>query len=132
MQPTDELTIRIGGEAGMGLESGGVGFSRALVRGGLHVFGLPDYHSRIRGGHNFFSVRIARRPLYTHTEPIHLLLALDQETVRRHIGAVVSGRRWPTPLPRHFGSHEVFHLFGVLGGAAFLAAIWQVTTGSAL
>ncbi len=91
MQPTDELTIRIGGEAGMGLESGGVGFSRALVRGGLHVFGLPDYHSRIRGGHNFFSVRIARRPLYTHTEPIHLLLALDQETVRRHIGAVVSG-----------------------------------------
>ncbi len=91
MQPTEELTIRIGGEAGMGLESSGVGFSKALVRGGLHVFGLPDYHSRIRGGHNFFSVRIARRPLYTHTEPVHLLLALDQETVRRHIGAVVPG-----------------------------------------
>ncbi|MGQ9804059.1 MAG: 2-oxoacid:acceptor oxidoreductase family protein, partial [Anaerolineae bacterium] len=91
MQPADELTIRIGGEAGMGLESSGVGFAKALVRGGLHVFGLPDYHSRIRGGHNFFSVRIARRPIYSHTEPVHLLLALDQETVRRHIGAVVPG-----------------------------------------
>lgn len=91
MQPADELTIRIGGEAGMGLESSGAGFAKALVRGGLHVFGLPDYHSRIRGGHNFFSVRIARRPLYSHTEPVHLLLALDQETVRRHIGAVVPG-----------------------------------------
>ncbi len=91
MRPSDELVIRIGGEAGMGLESSGVAFARALIRGGLHVFGLPDYHSRIRGGHNFFSVRIARRPLYTHVEPVHLLLALDQETVWRHVGAVVPG-----------------------------------------
>jgi len=91
MPSSEELSIRIGGEAGMGLESSGVGFSQALVRGGLHVFGLPDYHSRIRGGHNFFTVRIARRPLYSHTEAVHLLLALDQETVRRHIGAVVPG-----------------------------------------
>ncbi len=91
MQTSDDLMIRIGGEAGMGLESSGVGFSQALVRGGLHVFGLPDYHSRIRGGHNFFTVRIARRPLYSHTESVHLLLALDPETVRRHIGALVPG-----------------------------------------
>jgi len=91
MPSSEELSIRIGGEAGMGLESSGVGFSQALVRGGLHVFGLPDYHSRIRGGHNFFTVRIARRPLYSHTEAVHLLLALDQETVRRHVGAVVPG-----------------------------------------
>ena len=91
MPSSEELSIRIGGEAGLGLESSGVGFSQALVRGGLHVFGLPDYHSRIRGGHNFFTVRIARRPLYSHTEAVHLLLALDQETVRRHVGAVVPG-----------------------------------------
>jgi 2-oxoglutarate ferredoxin oxidoreductase subunit alpha len=87
----DDLTIRIGGEAGMGLESSGVGFSKALTRGGLYVFGLPDYHSRIRGGHNFFSIRIARQPLYTHAQPVHLLLALDVETIRRHIGTLVEG-----------------------------------------
>lgn len=57
MQSSDEEVIRIGGEAGMGLESSGVGFSQALMRSGLHIFGLPDYHSRIRGGHNFFTVR---------------------------------------------------------------------------
>ena len=55
----NDITIRIGGEAGMGLESSGAGFSKALARGGLYVFGVPDYYSRIRGGHNFFSVRIA-------------------------------------------------------------------------
>ncbi len=64
--------------------------------------------------------------------PRDALLLMLAGSVCSSLGAVVSGRRWPTPLPRHFGSHEVFHLFGVLGGAAFLAAIWQVTTGSAL
>jgi 2-oxoglutarate ferredoxin oxidoreductase subunit alpha len=87
----EDLTIRIGGEAGMGLESSGAGFSKALTRGGLYVFGLPDYYSRIRGGHNFFSIRIARQPLYSHAEPIHLLLALDMETIRRHVDALVEG-----------------------------------------
>jgi 2-oxoglutarate ferredoxin oxidoreductase subunit alpha len=87
----NDLTIRIGGEAGMGLESSGAGFSKALTRGGLYVFGLPDYYSRIRGGHNFFSIRVAPQPLYSHAEPVHLVLALDMETIRRHVDAVVEG-----------------------------------------
>jgi 2-oxoglutarate ferredoxin oxidoreductase subunit alpha len=87
----NDLTIRIGGEAGMGLESSGAGFSKALTRGGLYVFGLPDYYSRIRGGHNFYSIRIARQPLYSHAEPVHLVLALDVETIRRHVGTIVPG-----------------------------------------
>lgn len=86
-----DLTIRIGGEAGMGLESSGAGFSKALTRGGLYVFGLPDYYSRIRGGHNYFSIRVASCPLISHAEPVHLLLALDVETVRRHTPAIVPG-----------------------------------------
>ena len=56
---TNEMTIRIGGAAGDGVESSGAGFCKALARGGLHVFGLPDHYSRIRGGHNFFSIRIS-------------------------------------------------------------------------
>jgi 2-oxoglutarate ferredoxin oxidoreductase subunit alpha len=90
MKP-DDLVIRIGGEAGMGLESSGAGFSKALTRGGLYVFGLPDYYSRIRGGHNFFTIRVARRPLYSHAEPVHLLLALDVETIRRHVDSIAAG-----------------------------------------
>jgi len=87
----NSLTIRIGGEAGMGLESSGAGFSKALTRGGLYVFGLPDYYSRIRGGHNFYSIRAASQPLYSHAEPVHLLLALDVETIRRHVNSIVPG-----------------------------------------
>ncbi len=88
---TNEITIRIGGEAGMGLESSGAGFSKALTRGGLYAFGLPDYYSRIRGGHNFFSIRISPNPLYSHNESLHLLLALDLETIRRHVDLINEG-----------------------------------------
>jgi len=87
----NDMTIRIGGEAGMGLESSGAGFSQALTRGGLYAFGLPDYYSRIRGGHNFFSIRTSPQPLYSHAEPVHLVLALDVETIRRHVDDLVAG-----------------------------------------
>ena len=88
---TNEMTIRIGGEAGHGVESSGAGFCKALARGGLHVFGLPDYYSRIRGGHNFFSIRASGQPLYSHAEPVHLLLTLSEETISRHRDKIVEG-----------------------------------------
>ena len=87
----NNMTIRIGGAAGDGVESSGAGFCKALARGGLHVFGLPDYHSRIRGGHNFYSIRVSDRPLYSHAEPVHLLLALTEETIPRHRDKIVPG-----------------------------------------
>ncbi len=86
-----DLTLRIGGEAGMGLESSGAGFAKALMRGGLWVFGVPDFRSRIRGGHNFFTLRAGPTPLYSIADPVHLLLALDKETIRRHLADVVPG-----------------------------------------
>jgi 2-oxoglutarate ferredoxin oxidoreductase subunit alpha len=87
----NQMTIRIGGAAGDGVESSGAGFCKALSRAGLHVFGLPDYYSRIRGGHNFFSIRISDQPLYSHHEPVNLLLALTAETVPRHRDKMVPG-----------------------------------------
>jgi 2-oxoglutarate ferredoxin oxidoreductase subunit alpha len=87
----NKMTLRIGGAAGDGVESSGVGLCQALARGGLHVFGLPDYYSRIRGGHNFFSIRVSDQPLYSHEEPVHLLLALTEETIPRHGDKIVEG-----------------------------------------
>ena len=88
---TNQMTIRIGAAAGDGVESSGAGFCQALARSGLHVFGLPDYYSRIRGGHNFFSIRVSDQPLYSHAKPVHLLLALTEETIPRHRDEVVKG-----------------------------------------
>ena len=86
-----DVSFRIGGEAGQGLESSGAGFATALCRGGLHVFGVPSYFSRIRGGHNFFTIRISDRPIHAVRETIQLLLALNAETVAVHIDKLAPG-----------------------------------------
>jgi 2-oxoglutarate ferredoxin oxidoreductase subunit alpha len=89
--PSMEMTFKIGGEAGQGVESSGAGFAKALVRAGWHVFGMQDYYSRIRGGHNFYQIRASDRPVYSHVESVDLLLALTQEAVDRHCGEIVDG-----------------------------------------
>ena len=63
MATTNDMTIKIAGAAGQGLESSGAGFVQALALGGLHIYGLQDYMSRIRGGLNFFQVRVHDQPL---------------------------------------------------------------------
>lgn len=79
-----ELSLRIGGDAGQGVESVGAGMCRALARSGLHVFAVQDYRSRIRGGHNFYQIRAATHPVYAQSDPPDLLLALTAETLDIH------------------------------------------------
>lgn len=88
---TTDISIRIAGEAGQGVESSGAGFALALVRGGLHIFAEFDYHSRIRGGFNYAQIRISDRPLFSHSEPFHLLLALNQDTFHRYAAQTFPG-----------------------------------------
>ncbi|MBN1401769.1 MAG: 2-oxoacid:acceptor oxidoreductase subunit alpha [Anaerolineae bacterium] len=86
-----DVSFRIGGEAGQGVESSGSGFAQALTRAGLHVFGVPSYYSRIRGGHNYFTIRASDEPVFAAKDTIELLLALNAETVSRHVDALVPG-----------------------------------------
>lgn len=85
----NNMTFKLAGAAGQGLESSGAGFAEALAKGGLHIFGLQDYMSRIRGGLNFFQVRVHDRPLYAHEDPVHVLLALNEEAVEAYQDEVV-------------------------------------------
>lgn len=87
----NRFQVRLGGEAGQGVESGGAGFARAVMRAGLHCFGLQDYMSRIRGGHNFYQIRVGEQPLYSFDDSVHLLLAFNRETVDLHWGDLVEG-----------------------------------------
>lgn len=89
--PSADITFRIGGEAGQGVESGGAGLCKALMRSGLHVLGIPDYYSRIRGGHNFFTIRASQDPVYALTDAVQVLIALTPETVTRHLESLSPG-----------------------------------------
>ena len=80
----DDFSFLIGGEAGAGISRSGFLFAKAGMRGGLHVFGTNDYQSLIRGGHNFYVVRMAEKEVYSQADNIHLLIALNAETVMLH------------------------------------------------
>lgn len=87
----NDLSIMIGGDAGQGVESSGGGFCLAMARAGLELFAMQDYRSQIRGGHNFYEIRVGDRPLFSHREPVHLLLALTPESVALHVDSIAPG-----------------------------------------
>jgi hemolysin III len=42
------------------------------------------------------------------------------------VGAVIFWRKWPNPVPRHFGYHEVFHVLVIVGAISHFAAVARV------
>jgi len=81
-----DYTIKIGGEAGQGIQTIGGTLARAFARTGLHVFTHQDYESRVRGGHNFYQVRLSDKPVTASRDTINILIALDRESIQRHSG----------------------------------------------
>lgn len=81
-----DIHLLIGGEAGQGLVTIGQLLSKALVRAGYEVFVSQSYHSRIRGGHNTFAIRLGAGPFSAPRETIDILVALNAETMELHRG----------------------------------------------
>ena len=79
-----DYTIKIGGEAGQGIQTIGDTLARVFSRTGYHVFTHQDYESRIRGGHNFFQIRFSDKPVMSSRMKIDILVALDKESITLH------------------------------------------------
>lgn len=78
------FTIKIGGEAGQGLVSVGNILLKAIAKEGWYLFAHQDYESRIRGGHNFFQIRLGRDPVYSWESQVDVLVALDAASIKLH------------------------------------------------
>jgi 2-oxoglutarate ferredoxin oxidoreductase subunit alpha len=85
----DELNIMVAGAAGQGMQTIGFILGKILVRGGGEVFAMQDNESRIRGGHNFFQIRVSRKPVRSASMPLHVLIALNQESIEKHAHHVI-------------------------------------------
>ncbi|GBE06284.1 2-oxoglutarate oxidoreductase subunit KorA [bacterium BMS3Abin10] len=79
-----DYSIKIGGEAGQGIQTIGSTLARYFSRAGCHVFTHQDYESRVRGGHNFFQIRISERPVAASRDVIDILVALDSDSLLIH------------------------------------------------
>lgn len=76
-----DLNIRIGGEAGQGLVSLGDILTGALSNKGLHLFTGKSYMSRIRGGLNWFDLRIGDSELFALKKYADLTVALSADAM---------------------------------------------------
>jgi len=81
----DNFSTLIGGIAGDGINEAGLTVARLFCRLGYHIYMYYDYPSLIRGGHNFSLVRASRQKIAAHMDQIDVLIALNQETVEKHI-----------------------------------------------
>lgn len=79
-----DLNLVLAGEAGQGLKTLEALVGKALFRAGFNIFSNKDYMSRVRGGHNFMSIRFGDRPLQAPRQEIDILVALNDESIEKH------------------------------------------------
>ncbi|PTM58905.1 2-oxoacid:acceptor oxidoreductase subunit alpha [Desmospora activa] len=76
-----QLSWKVGGQQGEGIDSTGEIFSTALNRLGYHLYGYRHFSSRIKGGHSNTKIRISTRPIRAVSDDLDILVAFDQETI---------------------------------------------------
>jgi 2-oxoglutarate/2-oxoacid ferredoxin oxidoreductase subunit alpha len=84
-----DVTFRIGGAAGQGIQVISHALGRMLARRGYYALATQDVMSRIRGGHNFANVRVSDHPVYAQRERCEILLALNERSIEEHRSELV-------------------------------------------
>ncbi len=100
-----QLSWKIGGQQGEGVESTDRIFSTALNRLGYYLYGYRHFSSRIKGGHTNNKIRISTKPIRAISDDLDILVAFDQETIDlnshelRKGGVVVADAKFNPTLP---------------------------------
>ncbi|KKK35333.1 2-oxoglutarate ferredoxin oxidoreductase subunit alpha [Salinicoccus sediminis] len=87
----EQLSWKVGGQQGEGIESTGEIFSTTLNRMGYHLYSYRHFSSRIKGGHTNNNVRISAREVRAVSDNINILVAFDQQTIDLNAHELVSG-----------------------------------------
>ncbi|WP_274655239.1 2-oxoacid:acceptor oxidoreductase subunit alpha [Paenibacillus humicola] len=100
-----QLSWKIGGQQGEGVESTDRIFSTALNRLGYYLYGYRHFSSRIKGGHTNNKIRISTTPHRAISDDLDILVAFDQESIDlnahelRTGGVVVADAKFNPTLP---------------------------------
>lgn len=87
---TKVLKIKVGGQAGQGIKSAGLLIAKIATRSGYNIYNYIEYPSLIRGGHNVMQVNISRDVVTGPSRYTDFLIALNQDTITKHIGELTS------------------------------------------
>lgn len=77
----NQLSWKVGGQQGEGIESTGEIFCIALNRLGYYLYGYRHFSSRIKGGHTNNKIRVSTSQTRSVSDDLDILVAFDQETI---------------------------------------------------
>lgn len=77
----NQLSWKVGGQQGEGIESTGEIFSIALNRLGYYLYGYRHFSSRIKGGHTNNKIRVSTTAVRSISDDLDILVGFDQETI---------------------------------------------------
>jgi len=101
----NQLSWKVGGQQGEGIESTGEIFSIALNRLGYYLYGYRHFSSRIKGGHTNNKIRVSTTQVRSISDDLDILVAFDQETIDvnfhelREGGIVVADSKFNPTIP---------------------------------
>jgi 2-oxoglutarate ferredoxin oxidoreductase subunit alpha len=100
-----QLSWKVGGQQGEGIESTGEIFSIALNRLGYYLYGYRHFSSRIKGGHTNNKIRVSTTPIRSIADDLDILVAFDQESIDfnfhelRDGGIVIADEKFNPTIP---------------------------------
>jgi len=100
-----QLSWKVGGQQGEGIESTGEIFSIALNRLGYYLYGYRHFSSRIKGGHTNNKIRVSTTQVRSVADDLDILVAFDQETIDfnfhelRDGGIVIADAKFNPTIP---------------------------------
>ncbi len=100
-----ELSWKVGGQQGEGIDSTGKTFSTSLNRLGYFIYSYRHFSSRIKGGHTNDKVRVSTVQRLSSADELDILVAFDQETIDfnahelRAGGVVIADTKFNPRLP---------------------------------
>lgn len=82
-ESSPEISLVLGGEAGQGLQTIAQILARMFMNGGLHVVAGSEFMSRIRGGSNSVTLRVAPTQVRAPSGKLDLCVLLDRDALPR-------------------------------------------------
>lgn len=101
----EQLSWKVGGQQGEGIDSTGEIFAAGLNRLGYYLYGYRHFSSRIKGGHTNNKIRVSTRLIRSISDDLDILVAFDQETINlnhhelRPGGVIIADAKFSPVLP---------------------------------
>ena len=127
-----QISWKVGGQQGEGIESTGEIFATAMNRKGYYLYGYRHFSSRIKGCHTNNKIRVSTTPVHAISDDLDLLIAFDQETIEvnhhemREDSIIIADSKAKPEKPEHCDATHRFTIYcnmKELGTA--LMKIWQ-------